>query len=108
MNNHYAQINAGGICVALLASSGTTNAANMVAIAEGAAKLGQRWTGAAWEDVAPNAKDLARAKLAQVDAETGMSRLLRETLIALADKNGTVVTFLKAKEAEAAAERAKL
>lgn len=54
----------------------------------------------------PSEKDAARARLAAIDAESGMSRLLRETLRSLAGANAPAL--LVQFEAEAAAERAKL
>ena len=50
--------------------------------------------------------ELAADRLRQIDAETGMSRTLREALIAIAGPGKLV--FLEAKEAEAATERGKL
>jgi hypothetical protein len=106
--NHYAQINAMAVCVGLLETPGTIDAPHMIAIDPGAVNLGQRWTGTAWENVAPTAAELAAQELANIDATTGMSRTMREAFIAIADKVAADVTYLKAQEAKAAIARGKL
>lgn len=107
----FAQINASGVCVAVLQSAGEVDNPQLIALdGEGfdLGKLGQRWTGKAWEQVAPTAKEIAALELMKIDQQTGMNRTMRETLIALADKTGTDVAFLKAKEAAAVTWRGKL
>lgn len=105
---HYAQIDAGGMCSGLLSTSGEVDAPHMIAIAgPGAARIGQRWTGAAWVDVVDESAK-AEADLRQIDADTGMSRTMREAIIAIADKVGADAAFLKGKEAAAAAARLKV
>lgn len=106
--NHYAQIDAGGICVGLLETPGAIEAAHMIPIAKGAAKLRQKWDGAAWVDVAQTVEEAAAAELLKIDADTGMSRTQREAFIAIADKVGADVAYLKAKEAAAVIARGKL
>lgn len=106
--NRYAEIDALGVCFALLDSTGTTEAEHMVPIAPGEDPRGQRWTGQGWEAKAPTEKDKAASDLQTIDRETGMTRTLRETLIAIAGKVGADVTFLATKEAAAVAARAKL
>lgn len=105
---HYAEINAAGVCFAQLETSGEIDAPHMIAIAPGENRRGQKWTGTAWEAVAPTAAELAALELAQIDSATGMSRTLREALIAIAGKTGADVTYLAAQETKAAAARAKL
>ena len=106
MKKYYAQIDAGGKVIAALETEGTIAAAHMIETAQAFEVIGKRWDGAAFVDVAPDAKTLAAAKLAEIDARSGMSRLMRETLIALAGANAPAT--LKTYETQAAAERAKL
>ena len=49
--NHYAQINAEGVCIGILATTGTVNASHMIPLQAPDDRLGQRWTGAEWEIV---------------------------------------------------------
>lgn len=105
---HYAQIDAQGLCVGQLETSGEVNAAHMIPIAAGDQRLRQKWDGAAWQPAAPTQVEVAVAELAKIDADTGMSRTMREVFIAMADKVGADAAYLKSKEAAAAVARGKL
>lgn len=102
----FAQIDGAGLCVALLDTSGEVAGADMVPIANGEERIGQKWTGAAW--VAEAEDRAALRELGKIDAETGMSRTMRETLIAIGKKVAADVAFLEAKENDAKAKRLKL
>lgn len=105
----YAEINAEGVCVAELETATTITAANMIEVSGPlGAFLRKRWTGTAWQTVAPTEAELAAAELVQVDQATGMSRTMREAFLAIAGKVGADVTYLAAQEAKAAAARAKI
>lgn len=108
----YAQLDAAGLCVGVSELAGEVNAPHMIEIENAESiYLGRKWTGAAWTDapaVVPTEKELAAAALLTIDRETGMTRTLREALIAIAGKVGADVTFLATKEAAAVAARAKL
>ena len=105
----YAQINAAGLCVGVSELAGEVLANNMVEIeAFDVSMIGKQWDGAAWQAVAPTAKELAAAELQAIDAATGMTRTLREVLIAIGTKTGADVAFLAGKEAAAAAARGRL
>jgi hypothetical protein len=107
--NTYAQINGAGVCVGLLETSGSINAPHMIAV-EGydLTLIGKRWTGTAWEAVTQTEAEAAARELTQIDQATGMSRTLREALIAIAGKTGADVAYLAAQEAKAATARAKI
>jgi hypothetical protein len=107
-NKHFAQVNASGVCVAMLETSGEIDSPDMLEIQPGAAKLGQQWTGTAWVDVPKPAAQVASETLEGIDRQTGMRRALREALIAIGEKVGADVAFLKTQESRAATERAKL
>lgn len=49
----YAQIGADGVCVAVSHLSGVVVAPHMIPIADDESPVGQRWTGAGWDDVLP-------------------------------------------------------
>lgn len=108
----YAQIDAAGLCVGVSELAGAVKAPHLIAIdAAGPQFLGKKWDGAAWVDApaeVPTDAQKAASDLAAVDAATGMSRTMRETLIAIAGKVGADVAFLAAQEAKAAAARGKL
>lgn len=46
--------------------------------------MGMRWNGAEFEPVPESKRDAAMRKLERLDKESGMSRLMRETLLAIA------------------------
>lgn len=107
--NHYAQIDGAGKCVGELSTPGEINAPHMIAVdGTQAPYIGKRWTGSAWQAVAPTEAEAAALELVQIDQATGMSRTLREAMIAIAGKTGADVTYLAAQEAKAAAARAKI
>lgn len=108
LKNHYAEVNPAGVCFAQLETSGEIDAPHMVPIAPGDNRLGQKWTGDAWEVIAPTAAELAAAELQTIDKATGMSRTMREAFIALGVKVGADVTYLQQQETKAAAARLKL
>ncbi|HEY0955911.1 MAG TPA: hypothetical protein VGE36_14200 [Roseateles sp.] len=105
--NHYAEINAGGICFAQLATDGVIDSPTMVLNQGGEKRIGQRWTGAAWVVVDKTAAEKADEELRAIDVGTGLSRSAREVLIAVGKKVGADVAYLEAQEAKAAAARAK-
>lgn len=105
---NYAEINQAGVCFAQLETSGEIDAPHMVPIAPGDNRLGQKWTGEAWEVIAPTAAELAAKELQTIDQTTGMSRTMREAFIALGVKVGADVTYLQQQETKAAAARLKL
>jgi len=67
--------------------------------------LWKKWNGNAWVD-GKNRKEKAFAELAKIDADSGMSRSMRETLIAIGAEK--VPQSVKDFEAAAAVERAAL
>lgn len=107
---NFAQINASGVCVAVLQTAGKVSEPNMIALAdgEGLRRLGQRWNGETWEQPAPTAQEIAALELMQIDQQTGMNRTMRETMISIAEKAGANVDYLKTKEAQAITWRGKL
>ena len=102
----YAQIDKAGRVVALLDCATQVVAPHMILVEDGQEVIGMRWTGSGFELVVPTEKEAALAKLAAIDAASGMPRLMRETLRGLAGANAPAL--LVAYEAEAALERAKL
>lgn len=109
MKKIYAQINPAGVCVGVSELSGKVEAPHLIEIeAFDESLLGKRRNGDKWETVAPTEAELAALELAQIDAATGMSRTMREVLLALAAKVGADVAHLQAQETKAAAARAKL
>lgn len=105
----YAQINPAGLCVGVSELAGEVLAADLIEIeAFDVALIGKRWDGAAWLAVVPTEKELAAAELQAIDAATGMTRTLREVLIAIGGKVGADVAYLAGKEVAAVAARAKL
>jgi len=74
-----------------------------------AAHIGDAWDGEVFTAApvaVPTEAEAAIAALAEIDRRSGMSRLLRETLLALAGTNAPAM--LKTYETQAAAQRAKL
>ena len=102
----YAQIDKSGRVVALLDCAKSVVASHMILIEDDQDVIGQRWTGSGFEPVVPTAKEAALARLAAIDAESGMPRMMRETLRAIAGAQAPAA--LVAVETEAAAEREKL
>lgn len=102
----YAQINQDGRVVAVLDTAVPVVAPHMIAVEDGVDVLGMRWTGSGFKPVVPTEKEAALARLAELDAQSGMPRLMRETLRAIAGAQAPAQ--LIAIETEAATERAKL
>lgn len=102
----YAQIDSSGFVVGWLDCPASVVAPNMILVEDGPDVIGMRWTGSGFEPVVPTEKEAALARLAELDAQSGMSRLMRETLRALAGSSAPAQ--LVAIETEAASERAKL
>lgn len=102
----YAQIDKTGRVVAMLDTAAWIVAPNMISMDSESDVLGMRWTGSGFEPVIPTEKEAALARLAELDAQSGMPRLMRETLRAIAGAQAPAA--LVAVEAEAAAEREKL
>lgn len=105
---HFAEIDGQGVCFALLSTTGEVVSPTMIEVAEGENRLRQKWNGTDWEAVVPSEAETAAAALALIDAQTGMSRSMREALIAIGGKVAANVTYLQTKEAEAATLRTKL
>jgi hypothetical protein len=106
--NHYAEIDGGGVCFAQLQTEATLALPTMILNPGGARRIGQRWDGAAWQDVPLTVKEQAKLELDQIDRDTGIPRALREVLIAIGTKTGADVAYLAGKEAAAGIARGKL
>lgn len=104
----YAQLT-GNIVTAIVETDGEMVLTATVLDADGHdPKLGQAWDGMQFADVLETQSEAAKKNLLSIDRETGMQRTMREALIAIADKVGANVAYLKTKEAEAATHRTKL
>jgi hypothetical protein len=103
MRKIYAQLDGAGVCVAITETSGIIDAPNVREVADGNAVIGKRWDGAQWLAVVDRKRDIDAA-LAAIDRQSGMGRLLRETLIAIG--GNAVPAILKTHENSAAALRA--
>lgn len=105
----YAQLNASGIVAAIVETSGEIPTSATIIDADGFdPRLGQSWDGVQFADVAPTPAETAKAELLKIDRDTGMARTMREALIAIGEKVGANVAYIKTKETEAATHRAKL
>ena len=105
----YAQLNGSGIVSAIVETSGEIPTSATIIDADGHdPKPGQAWDGVQFSDVAPTQSETAKADLLKIDRDTGMARTMRETLIAIGEKVGANVAYIKTKETEAATHRAKL
>lgn len=105
----YAEINAEKFCTGLLETTGSIKAAHMIEVENyDKALLGQRWTGTAWETVAPTEEDKAKDELEKVEREAGMNRAFREALLIIGEKLGVELPRLQKQENRAKAARAKL
>ncbi len=104
----YAQINEAGECVATLETSGQIDAPNMIEVDDEDPKLGQVWNGKKWTKPKPKPEDEARQELEKIDRESGMNRNMRRVLLAIAEKVGADISFLKDQEDRAEKARAKL
>lgn len=102
----YAQIDGAGLVVGWLDTDGTVNEPNMIECQGGPELIGHRWDGAAFVAPVVTDADLARAELVQIDRDSGMPRLLRETLLAIA--GASAPAKLVEHETKAAAARARL
>lgn len=107
----YAQLDAAGNVVGVSQLAGEVVAPDLVELPDfDQSKLGQvfnRQAGTFGPRVKTE-KELAAEELQAIDAATGMTRTLRETLIAIAGKTGADVSYLAAKEAAAVVARNKL
>lgn len=104
----YAQLDQSGRVVAVTKSAGDIDHPNIVPAPISGDVLGMVWTGAEFVARSKTEKEAAAADLVDVDTKTGMPRTMREALIAIADKVGADVAYLKAEEARAAAARLKI
>lgn len=107
----YAQLDAAGNVVGVSQLAGEVVSPDLVELQSyDLSKLGQVFDRQArtFGPRVKTEKELAAEALQAIDRDTGMTRTLRETLIAVATKVGADVAYLSAKEAAAAAERAKL
>lgn len=102
----YAQIDAAGVCFSVVESRVDLSGDDIVDVGFNKKVIGKKWDGSAWKNVDKSAKEKAKEALEKIDKDTGMSRLLRETLIAIGGQS--VPKALKDKEDEAAIERGKL
>ena len=105
MMKTWLQIEPDGRVVASLETEGDmTGVPGMIEGPESA--VGKRHVDGDFVDIPKTEKELAAEKLAEIDAKTGMSRLLRETLISMA--GAAAPKTLTDAEAEAAINRGKL
>lgn len=104
--NRYAQIDVGGNVFAVSQLAGQVEAPDLIAIGPDDDVWNKRWDGAAWVDRVPTEAEAAEAALVEIDRKSGMSRLMRETLIAIA--GASAPAMLVQHEQNAAAQRAKL
>lgn len=102
----YAQIDQGGKVVGYLETTGEVIADNMIETDQGQDIVGMRWDGQEFSPVEKSEAEIAIERLAEIDRESGMPRLLRETLIAIARQ--AAPARIVALEAEAAINRGKL
>lgn len=102
----YAQIGADGVAYAILDTDGEVAGERMIAIGDGEFPLGLKHSGGAWESVPETDAMKAARELAEVDASTGMSRTMREVMVAIAGEKAPA--YLLAQEAKAAAARERL
>jgi hypothetical protein len=101
----YARINQAGIVDSVVESERPIEGANIFEVQDYSVLLKKR-VGNEFVEVPKTAAESAAEKLLVIDRITGMSRLLRESLIGIAGANAPA--SLVAKETEAAAERVKL
>lgn len=106
----YAQLSADGVCFAELETHEDSDGPQGQNIIEtdGMGKIGQRYEDGKWVPVVPTVAEQVVKDLSRIDAATGMGRAMREALIAIGDKVGADVSFLRTKEAEAATLRGRL
>jgi hypothetical protein len=110
MKKKYAQTDETGRVFAVVETTGVmdTSAGNMIEVEPESDPLGMRYNSGtlAFEAIQKTEAETAIETLRAIDSETGMSRLMRESMIALL--GAAAPQKLKDKENEAAAARAKL
>jgi len=105
----FAEIDASGVCIGIKETVDHVDQVNHIEIENfDESLLGKRWDGTAFLSVQPSPAVVVSAALQRIDAETGTSRTLREALIAIGLKTGADLSYLAAKEAQAAKLRASL
>lgn len=102
----YAQIDGAGVVFAILDTASEIDRQDMIEIGHGENPLGMRRNGSVWETVEETEAERAARDLAEVDAATGMSRTMRETLVAIAGDKAPA--YLLSQEAKAVAARERL
>ena len=108
---HYAQINAAGLVVAVSQLAGEVDSSDLIELQDyDTGKLGQVFDRVAgtFGPRVKTEKELAAEELQAIDAATGMSRTMREVLIAIGTKTGADVAYLATQEGKAVAARNKL
>lgn len=110
MMKKYAQFDETGRVFAVVETTGEldTAAGNVVAVVAGVEPMGMRYnaTTQAFEAIQKTEAETAIEALSAIDVETGMTRLMRETLIAIA--GAAAPAKLADAEARAALARGKL
>ncbi len=102
----YAQIDTQGVVIGYTQTEGEINASHMIEVDDGDVVIGKQWDGEKFNVPAPDQRRVITDKLAEIDRKAGMSRLLRETLIAIGEDK--VPAIIKTHENNAAALRAEL
>ncbi|MDZ7593218.1 MAG: hypothetical protein U0932_01075 [Thiobacillus sp.] len=104
----FAQFDASGRVFAVVETTGELIGADVVEVAAGVDPMGKRYNAAtqAFDAIQKTEAETALEELRAIDAETGMTRLMRETLIAIA--GAAVPAKLAEAEARAAVGRGKL
>jgi hypothetical protein len=102
----YAQIDGSNRVFSVVESGQEIIGADIVPVPEGVFPLGMVWDGAAFVPYQKTEKETALDELAEIDRKTGMTRMMRETLIAIAGEK--VPAALTAEEAKAVTARNKL
>lgn len=105
----FAEIDASGVCIGIKETVDHVDQVNHIEIEEfDESLLGKRWDGKSFLSVPSSPSDVVAAALQRIDTETGTSRTLREALISIGAKTGADLSYLAAKEAQAAKLRASL
>lgn len=105
----FAQIDDASVCITIKESNDPIDQHDHIEIPDfDHSLIGKRWDGTAFWSVQPSPAVVVAAALQRIDAETGTSRTLREALIAIGLKTGADLSYLAAKEAQAAKLRASL
>lgn len=105
----FAQIDAASVCITIKESSEPIDQHDHIEIPDfDQSLIGKRWDGTAFGPVPSSPSDVVAAALQRIDTDTGTSRTLREALISIGAKTGADLSYLAAKEAQAAKLRASI